>query len=129
MSALIAEALVVALLLNKQKFDFVRVLFVWIVVTLVTYWLFVAMLIPTFLLGEKLQPSVSQFVWITLMVLLVLIAEVIIILLEARIIRTLSRRSFFRKVGPYGFSKRQSIVVSVVGNMSSVVVGLFLLGL
>jgi len=129
MSALIAETLVVALLLIKHKFDFFRVLCVWIVVTLVTYWLFSAMLIPTFLLGEKMQENVSRFVWIPITVLLVLIAEVIIILLEARVIISLSRRPFFHNVGPYGFSKRQSIAVSAVGNLSSVVVGLLLLGL
>jgi hypothetical protein len=116
--ALIAEALVVSALLALRKFHFFRVFVAWLFVTQMTYWyLQGAMLLRAFMEGWDV---LYDPFW-----LLLIVAEALVVLLEAWIIRRMSESRFFRDPTA-ALTKEAALGVSFAGNVVSLGISLFL---
>lgn len=115
--ALLIETVVVTTLLEKLAFRPRILLFVWFIVTSLTFWSGVLALAATGLwLGAAEWVARIGF-WLTFMVL-----EVLIILAEARVIRWLGGKRFIctaeRRIAP-----REALRVSIIGNLASIAMG------
>ncbi len=121
LSALIGETLIVALLLSRRKFDFVRILYSWFLITLVTFWVFIAGVAFALTgLFEIVPEPLSKTPIIT-----VTLIEALIIWVEAKIIMGLSRRNFYRK-SEIPLPKKSALAVSAVANIGSIIIGAIL---
>lgn len=106
---LLSESLVIAFLLSRFGFHARRVFPLWYGVTLLTYWLGIFAL--------AFLPSKT----VTSQVLTVVVLEAAIVLFEARIILLIARARTFRS--PEGsFGTKDALKVSLVGNMTSILV-------
>lgn len=115
--ALCGETLVIALLLARRKFDFIRVLYTWFFITLVTYWVFIYGLIGVTLGLENIKADTA-----TVGVIWVLATEAAIIWIEAKIILGLSKSRFYRDPEE-PFLMPSALLVSLIGNVSSIIIG------
>jgi hypothetical protein len=113
-AALIAEALVVAGLLAWWKFRFAHVFFVWLGVTLVTYWYMTGGL----RLALEIYEGFALTYWLT-----VALSEIIVVLVEAWVIMRISETRFFREPQT-AFPYRWGLIVSIAGNAVSFGIGL-----
>ncbi|MDD5707286.1 MAG: hypothetical protein PHR35_15285 [Kiritimatiellae bacterium] len=120
-TALLAETLVVAVLLSRRKFDFLRVLYTWFPITLITYWLLMlcgvlslaglSAVFPRFEMSGAFLPAV-----------VFLVLETGVVFLEAWAIRRLAPHRFYRR-SDVPFQWKQAVLVSVCGNTTSLIIG------
>lgn len=107
--ALFAEALVISSLLIKWKFDFIRTLYTWTLISLISFWVFV---ISYFMLRDfaDLLNLYGRAYTISL--------EIIFACIEAIVIFKLSRCRFYRSQ-KRTFKKSTALLVSFAGNLTS----------
>ena len=121
-TALLGETLVIGILLARRKFDFVRVLYTWIFVTLVTYWLLMLGGGLTVAGLDSVLPESSVRGIITPLVVF-LVFEVLVVLIEAHVIVRFAAHKFFRN-SDEPFAKQSALAVAIAGNVVSLGVGL-----
>ena len=110
--ALFSESLIVALLLTNYKFHFFRVLFMWFIITFITYILFMWILAPMLvnLLGQ------------TWLIPILILVEILIVITEAKIIQRMSFLKIFRGSKDLLLMK-DAYRVSLIANLTSIVMG------
>jgi len=112
--ALIVEAVVVAALLARRKFAFLRVFAAWLLVTYMTYWYMQGALNVSAALWDHLYGGP----WLSLLAL-----ETLVVLIEAWVIVRMSEAKFFRD-SETPFAKGWALTVSVAGNAASLALSL-----
>jgi hypothetical protein len=121
LSGLLAETVLVAILLAIRKLDFVRVLYTWFVITLVTYWLMMGC--AAFAIEGLMEafPKIDDGPEIAA-VTVFFVLEVCVVFVETWYMRRLSCRRFFQNnQTPLGW--KYALLVSLCGNVVSVLVG------
>jgi hypothetical protein len=114
--ALICESLAIGYLLAKRKFRFGRITWTWFPITLVTFGLFFW---ASSVADERWGLRSGTIPWLLTMLFL----EVLVVLIEAAIIKALSTFRFYRdSAGP--FPMRTALAVSAIGNAVSLLIGL-----
>jgi hypothetical protein len=117
--AILSESVIVAAFLVAIGLDFVRVFYTWTGITLVTWVLMlVAVVASRHLIGKEVLPddaTTSDGVPI--------IAEVVVVAVEAWLLVLVSRRSFFRRPGATRLAWGKAVLISFVANSVSVLLG------
>jgi hypothetical protein len=116
--AILVESSIVALLVASIGLDFIRMLYTWSGITIVTWILMIASLVAI----NRLI-SVRWAYYDVASVAVPLLAEGIVVLGEAWLLVLLSRRSFFRKPETKRLSWGKAVIISVVANMGSLLTG------
>jgi hypothetical protein len=114
--ALICETLVIGYLLAKRKFRFGRITWTWFPITLVTFGLFFW---ASGVAGERWGLRSGTVLWFSSMLFL----EVLVVLIEAAIIKILSAIRFYRDSAE-PFPMKSALAISAVGNAVSLLIGL-----
>ena len=120
-TALLAETLVVALLLAACKFDFIRAIYTWFCVTLLTYWFLMLGAGLTLaglegVLGAAREPQGP-------VLLVLLVFEVMVVAIEAGMIVVLAGRKFWRKADR-SLGWKPALAIAAAGNSVSIAVGM-----
>lgn len=116
--ALVAEALIVAIVLYRFKFSFMRIFYTWIPVTFLTY--------IVLMYGGSMIASLIKEMPPALLFPYLIFIETIIILIESVVIFWLSKKMFYRNAQDK-FKWSHSLSVSLAANVASVLLGIFLL--
>lgn len=114
--ALICEALVIGYLLAKRKFRFGRITWTWFPITLITFGLFFW---ASDVADERWGLRSGTIPWLLSMLFL----EVLVVLIEAAIIKALSTFRYYRD-STEPFPMKSALAVSAVGNAVSLLIGL-----
>jgi hypothetical protein len=121
--ALLAESLLVAIILFGKKFDFVRVLYTWFLITLITYWLMMAVAVSSLFGLTGIFPEIEDHNYLLILALIVFsVLEVCVVFVEAWCMRRLSRRRFFHK-DQTPLTWKYALLLSLCGNVVSLLVG------
>ena len=110
--ALLAETLVISIILLKWKFDFIRFIYTWIFIALITYWGFIISYAMINDFGSLIGLNDKTFITVL---------EVVFTLVEAKIIFELSRYGFYRNQAT-PLSKWVVFPVAIIGNITSVII-------
>jgi hypothetical protein len=118
-SALFVETAILILLLIPFRFDWLRIFYTWLGVTLGTWLLFIVVPLRLFtILSDRLYMPFLLPIW------MLIPAEVIIIVVEAYILRFFSGRTFFRVGPPVPLSIGRALSLSLTVNAVSFAAGL-----
>ena len=127
-AALFGEAVVVALILKRYGFDLVRIFYTWVPVTFGTYLLFSALFFGGMYLGDYIISntfvSLPGSILTALTIAWLSVLELLVIVCEAWIITVLGKKPFFRKTFPRSCSRRSALLISLVANVCSVLIGI-----
>ena len=119
---LFGESLVIALLLGNHHFHFFRTLFLWNVITLITYAIFtISLTFTVIFISKYIQLPYSNFFIYPIVILF----ELIVIYFESKIIKIFSNRLFFTRT-PKSLSNKEAFKISLIGNIVSIYMGLII---
>jgi len=115
--ALFSESIVVAVMLRHEGFSPIRIFFIWMVVTSLTYIFFMGVILFTlfYYLFKMGSPElIAPFILIGL--------EILIIVTEAKIMQKLSLWKFLNPKQTQ-LKMKEVLIMSVIGNVVSIVMG------
>jgi len=115
--ALLSESLILGLILGVMGFDIIRVIYTWIGVTFLTWLLLMIILIATNYLPENMA---NDLIFNSILI----IGELLIVVVEAWVLRHLTRNKFFHQRTPKPLTWPKALGISLFINLVSFFAGM-----